>query len=107
MLEPWPNGRQAAAAFAQDVEDQFGNAKLALDSLDAAHVRGTFFITSQLAQHYTRLSRELATKGEVGTHSENHWVLGGMPPDVQRSRLLDAQQDIMSMLGTPTDGKYV
>ena len=48
-LEAWPQGRRAAAAIAQDVEDEFGNAAFALDSLRAAHVRGTYFLTSSLA----------------------------------------------------------
>ena len=104
-LEPWPSGRHAAAAIALDVEDQFGNAKLALDSLNAAHVRGTFFLTSHLARDYTRLSRELAANGgEVGSHSENHWVLGGNPPEVQQKRLRDTQRDMTEILGAPVAG---
>ena len=42
-VEPWPEGKRAAAVLAQDVEDQFANARYALDPLRAAGVRGTYF----------------------------------------------------------------
>jgi hypothetical protein len=103
-LEPWPRGRQAAAAIAQDVEDQFDNATLALDTLAAAHYPGTYFLTTRLAKPYSRLSRALAAQGEVGSHSENHWVLGGNPADVQRARMLETQHDLEDMLGHPSLG---
>src|SRR5205823_2316413 len=44
-VEPWPKGRIAAATIAQDVEAGFANAQHALDSLNAAHVRTTYFLT--------------------------------------------------------------
>lgn len=103
-LEAWPKGRRAAAAIAQDVEDEFGNAGYALDSLRAAHVRGTYFLTTNLAKPYSRLSRELAAEGEAGSHTRNHWVLGGNPPEAQRQRLAETQHDLTDMLGHPTDG---
>ena len=56
-VDPWPRGAVAAAVLAQDVEDQFGNAKFALDSLRAAGVRGTYFLTSELARRHERLTR--------------------------------------------------
>ena len=103
-LEAWPKGRRAAAAIAQDVEDQFGNASFALDTLKAAGFPGTYFLTSRLAKPYTRLSRELAADGEVGSHSENHWVLGGNPDSVQRRRLLETQHDLTEIVGGPIRG---
>jgi polysaccharide deacetylase len=103
-LEAWPKGRRAAAAIAQDVEDQFGNAQLALDSLKAIGITSTFFLTSRLAKPYTHLSRELAAGGEAGSHSENHWVLGGNPDDVQQRRLRETQNDLTEMLGAPVRG---
>jgi peptidoglycan/xylan/chitin deacetylase (PgdA/CDA1 family) len=103
-IEAWPKGRRAAAAIAQDVEDEFGNASFAFDSLKAAHVRGTYFLTTNLAKPYTRLSRELAADGEVGSHTRNHWLLGGNPPDAQRRRLAETQDDLADMLGHPTRG---
>lgn len=103
-LEAWPQGRRAAAAIAQDVEDEFGNAAFALDSLRAAHVRGTYFLTSSLAKQYTRLSRELASDGEAGSHTRNHWVLGGNSADAQRQRLSETQHDLNDILGHQIDG---
>src|SRR5207248_1587548 len=52
-IEPWPKGRAAAATIAQDVEASFSNAQYALDSLSAARVPATFFVTSNLARDYT------------------------------------------------------
>src|SRR5262249_23478695 len=56
-IEPWQNGKRAAASIAQDVESGFSNARFAVDSLRAAGVRSSFYLTSTLAQRYERLSR--------------------------------------------------
>ena len=103
-VEPWPHGRRAAAAFAQDVEFQFENARFALDSLRAAGVKGTYFVTSKYAAHYKRVTRQLAAEGEIGTHTENHRRLGGAPYDVQRARLRTTQREINRLLGEPVAG---
>jgi peptidoglycan/xylan/chitin deacetylase (PgdA/CDA1 family) len=103
-LEPWPRGKTAAAVLAQDVEDQFANAQFALDSLRAAGVRGTYFLTSELARRHERLTRAIAEKDEIGTHSENHRLLGGEPPDVQRRRLALTQVHLRDLLGAPVGG---
>ncbi len=103
-IEPWPRGRRAAAVFAQDVEAQFANARFALDSLRAAGVPGTYFLTSRFALRYKRLSRDLAAAGEVGTHSENHRRLGGAPEVVQHTRLLMTQRELTRLLGSPVAG---
>jgi hypothetical protein len=103
-VEPWPRGRRAAAVFVQDVEAQFDNARFALDSLRAAGVPGTYFLTSKLAFHYKRLSRQLAKAGEVGTHSEDHRRLGGAPDAIQRARLNLTQRELTRLFGAPVAG---
>ena len=103
-VEPWPRGRRMAAVFVQDVETQFANARFALDSLRAAGVPGTFFLTSKLAIHYKRLSRQLAKAGEVGTHSENHHRLGGAPDAIQRARLNLTQRELKRLFGSRVAG---
>ena len=103
-VEPWPRGRRTAAVFVQDVEAQFDNARFALDSLRAAGVRGTYFLTSKLAFRYRRLSRQLAQAGEVGTHSENHRRLGGLPETIQRARLDITQRDLKRLFGSQVAG---
>jgi peptidoglycan/xylan/chitin deacetylase (PgdA/CDA1 family) len=103
-LEPWPRGKLAAAVLAQDVEDQFANARFALDSLRAAGVRGTYFLTSELARRHDHLTRAIAEEDEIGTHSENHRLLGGQPADVQRRRLALTQAHLRDLLGTPVAG---
>ncbi|HEX4468790.1 MAG TPA: polysaccharide deacetylase family protein [Gemmatimonadaceae bacterium] len=100
-IEPWPKGRIAAATIAQDVESGFSNAQYALDSLEAAHVRSTFFLTSDLARDYSRLSRDLANAGEVGSHTENHRLLGGLPLGDQRARLAKSENDLARLIGLP------
>ena len=102
--EPWPRGYSAAAAFAQDVEFEFSNARHALDSLRAIGIRGTYFLTSKYASHYKRLTRQLAAAGEIGTHTENHRRLGGAPFDVQRSRLQTTQRELERFLGSTVAG---
>ena len=104
-VEPWPKGRVAAATIAQDVESGFGNAQHALDSLRAARIRSTFFLTSDMAGRYGGLSHDLAnTGGEVGSHTENHRLLGGLPAARQRDRLETTQHDLTKLLGLPVDG---
>ena len=103
-VEPWPKGHIAAAAIAQDVESGFANAQYALDSLRAAHIRSTFFLTSDLAERYSRLSHDLANGGEVGSHTENHRLLGGLPLSDQENRLKTTQHDLTHLLGLPVDG---
>ena len=103
-LEPWPGGRHAAAALAQDVEDRFANSRHALDSLQAIGAPATYFLTSQLAKRNTDLTKALNAAGEVGTHSENHRRLGGLPVDIQRSRLATTQTDLVELLGRRVRG---
>lgn len=104
-VEPWPKGRVAAATIAQDVEAGFGNAQHAFDSLHAAHIRSTYFLTSDMARPYDGLSHDLANiGGEVGSHTENHRLLGGLPLARQRDRLETTQHDLTKLLGLPVDG---
>ena len=103
-IEPWPQGTHAAASIAQDVESGFANARHAVDSLRAAGVRTTFFLTMDLAQHYERLSRRLAEAGEIGTHGDTHRVFGGLSSDEQRARLATAQRELRELIGTEVAG---
>jgi peptidoglycan/xylan/chitin deacetylase (PgdA/CDA1 family) len=103
-VEPWRAGRVAAAALTQDVESHFTNAQYALDSLRAARVRSTYFLTSNIAVRYERLSRDLANAGEIGTHTENHRLLGGTAAEEQRRRLKTTQRALTRMFGLPVDG---
>lgn len=103
-IEPWPNGNRAAVSLAQDVETGFANARGAADTLSAAGVRSTFFLTSSLAVHYERLSRHLAQSGEIGTHGDTHRLLGGLPSSEQRARLATTQRDLLSIVGADANG---
>lgn len=103
-VEPWPHGKLAAAMIAQDVETEFANASNAVDSLDAAGVRGTWYVVSELAQHNDDLIRRLARNGEIGSHTENHDLLAGQPLAVQKERLAATQKEIRSLIGHPVAG---
>ncbi len=103
-VEPWPLGKRAAASIAQDVETGFPNAQYAMDSLRAAGVRSTFYLTSELAERYERLSRRLAQVGEIGSHSENHRLLGGLPSAEQRVRLATAQHELHQIFNRDVGG---
>ncbi len=103
-IEPWPEGRLAAASIAQDVESGFANARYAADTLRAAGVRSTFYLTSELARRYQRLSHRLAEFGEIGTHGENHRLLGGLSPVEQRAQLAVTQHDLVEILGGAVNG---
>jgi hypothetical protein len=97
-VEPWPNGKSAAASIAQDVETGFANARYAVDSLHAAGVRSTFYLTTTLAERYERVSRRLAQSDEIGTHSDTHLLLGGLTSDEQRARLSATQRDLLKIV---------
>jgi len=103
-IEPWPNGKVAAASFAQDVESGFANARYAVDTLRAVGVRSTFYLTTELAQRYERLSHHLAESDEIGTHSENHRLLGGLPSAEQRLRLSTSQRELRETIGSNVAG---
>ena len=102
-VDAWPGGYGAAAVIAQDVEDEFENARPALDTLTAANVPGTFFVVSDLARNHEKLTLAMASAGEVGTHTENHARLGG-DVELQRQRLNVTQRDLTGMLGRPVRG---
>jgi peptidoglycan/xylan/chitin deacetylase (PgdA/CDA1 family) len=102
--EPWPDGKRSAAVFAEDVEDEFANARYALDSLRAAHVPGTYFVVSRLAEHNADLAQALAAQGEVGTHTPRHQLLGGRSAAEQRADLDESQRELTALLGHPVAG---
>lgn len=103
-VEPWPHGKVAAAMIAQDVETEFANASHAVDSLDAAGVRGTWYVVSELARRNDDLLRRLARNGEIGSHTENHDLLAGQPLALQNERLATTQKEIRSLIGHPVAG---
>jgi peptidoglycan/xylan/chitin deacetylase (PgdA/CDA1 family) len=103
-VEAWPAGHHAAAVIAQDVEADYSDARFALDSLNAARVPSTFYLVSDLAGHNKRLSKAMADAGEIGSHTENHRLLGGATLDEQRKRLHISQRDLTDLLGYPVRG---
>ena len=103
-VESWPDGHRGAAIIAQDVEGGFENAAHALDSLRDAGIRGTYFVTSKIALRNRSLTRRLSRAGEIGTHSENHQLLGGVPFATQLERLQTTQRDLNEMLDLPIRG---
>jgi peptidoglycan-N-acetylglucosamine deacetylase len=103
-VEAWPRGLVAAAVLAQDVEAEFTNARYALDSLRAAGVPATYYLTSALALKHRRLSRALAAHGEIGTHTDRHQLLGGAPADSQEAWLRRTQDDLTRLFGHPVVG---
>lgn len=103
-VEPWPRGKVAAAMIAQDVEDEFSNAVHAVDSLDAARVRGTWYVVSEAARRNEKLLAHLARNGEIGSHTENHRVLAGASLEEQKRRLTLTQDQLRSLVGRPVAG---
>jgi peptidoglycan/xylan/chitin deacetylase (PgdA/CDA1 family) len=103
-VEPWPDGHRAAAVIAQDVEADYSDARYALDSLNSAKVPSTFYLVSDLARHNKRLTKAMADAGEIGSHTDDHSLLGGSALDAQRSRLERSQHDLTDLLGYPVRG---
>jgi peptidoglycan/xylan/chitin deacetylase (PgdA/CDA1 family) len=103
-VESWPDGFAGAAIIAQDVEGGFENSAHALDSLRDAGIRSTYFVTSNIALRNRSLTRRLSNAGEIGTHSENHQLLGGVPFASQLARLQTTQRDLNGLLDMPVRG---
>jgi peptidoglycan/xylan/chitin deacetylase (PgdA/CDA1 family) len=99
----WPRGHRAAAVIAQDVEDEFDNAKHALDTLSAVGAPGTFYLVSDLAEQHPALVRRMAAAGEIGTHTENHATLGGSI-DIQHARLDRTRAQLTTLTNRPVAG---
>ncbi|MDB4908577.1 MAG: hypothetical protein JWO05_3361 [Gemmatimonadetes bacterium] len=103
-IEPWPGDHRAAAVIAQDVEDEFANARYAVDTLQAAGVRGTYYLVSALALRNRDLVAAMAKQGEVGSHTPRHQLLGGTTRESQQAALDRTQRDLASLLGKPVAG---
>ena len=103
-VAPWPKGRRWAAVIAQDVEARFAYARHALDTLQELGVRGTYFLTSDIARDEHRLTRALSAFGEVATHSENHDLLGGTPYTRQLARLQTTRLDLFELTDSAVTG---
>ncbi|HUF27693.1 MAG TPA: polysaccharide deacetylase family protein [Gemmatimonadaceae bacterium] len=103
-LEPWKHGKRSAAVLAQDVEDEFANARHALDTLRQLGIRGTYYLVTDLARSHEALVEALAGEGEIGSHSENHRLLGGLPPELQMRRLAGTQEQIRRLTGEAVAG---
>ena len=102
--DAWPHGKRAAAVIAQDVEDEFANARHALDTLRAAGVPATYFVVSRIAREHETLLRDLDAHGEIGSHSEDHRRLGGAPAPEQSERLADNQNELRDLTGASVAG---
>lgn len=98
-VEPWPGDRQGAVLLAQSVAERFTNVRFAADSLRAAGVPGTFFVTSGVADRHERIVRELEDVGEVGSHADDGGLLGGSPVNEQDARLHATQRDLTGLIG--------
>jgi len=103
-VEAWPYGKSAVAVFAQDVEDEFANARFAVDSLRAAKLPGTFYLVSRLAERNMSLSKAMAAQGEIGSHTPRHQLLGGTSLSAQQKALEETQHELADVVGHPVAG---
>jgi peptidoglycan/xylan/chitin deacetylase (PgdA/CDA1 family) len=101
---PWPRGREAAVVLAQDVEHDFANARHAVDSLRAAKVTGTFFLVTDLAAEHRELVAAMDAVGEIGTHTDDHTLLGGTARARQATRLAATQASLRELTGSAGKG---
>jgi len=93
----WPEYRQAAAVFSQDVEYLFHNAASSVEVLKEEGIEGTFFCVSDLASDNSDLVRALAQVGEVGTHSDDHRQFKGQDFNEQYERLEKSSNALKEM----------
>jgi polysaccharide deacetylase family protein (PEP-CTERM system associated) len=76
-----------------------------LDVLDAAEVKGTFFVLGWVAESFPALVRRIADRGhEIGSHSYAHQLVYTLTPDRFRDDLRRAQTVIEQATGRPVRG---
>jgi peptidoglycan/xylan/chitin deacetylase (PgdA/CDA1 family) len=93
----WPNNHLAAAVFTQDVEYLFHHAWCSANILKNEGIPGTWFCVSELALKNRKLVQAFAEGGEVASHSDDHRVFEGQPPDTQYNRLEKSITDLKSI----------
>jgi peptidoglycan/xylan/chitin deacetylase (PgdA/CDA1 family) len=100
----WPNGAEAAALIAQDVEDEFARSAAAAAVVAAAGLPQSSFIVGDLARAHPATTGRLAALGEVGTHTSDHEPLAELSKAAQRSKLEAAQEQLHALAGEPAVG---
>ena len=81
------------------------NTHAVLDLLDAAQVRGTFFVLGKVAEVHPTLAREIAAAGhEIGTHGYSHESVEAMPVDRFREELHRSVDTLRQQTGQPVLG---
>ncbi len=103
-LASWPEGREAAAVFAQDVEHEYDNALNAVRVLEAHGIPGTYFLVGDLAARSRSTTRQLAEAGEIGSHTRDHAPVGGRGYEAQLEALESAQAQLERMTGSRAAG---
>jgi peptidoglycan/xylan/chitin deacetylase (PgdA/CDA1 family) len=75
----WPNGARLAALFALDTEHRFEQAPVVAKLFADKRRRLTFFCVSDLARANAALMPQLLAAGEIGSHTDDHKIVAGLP----------------------------
>lgn len=76
-----------------------------LSLLAESEARATFFVLGWVAQHETRLVRQIARcEQEIASHGSSHRMIAQMTPDQFRADLLDSRKRLEDISGRPVVG---
>lgn len=105
-FEDWYQGLEIPMSEWPKYEDRIErSAHRLLDVLDAAGVKGTFFVLGWLADRHRDLVAEVAARGhEIGTHGYSHSLIYRQTPDVFAAELARSIETLTKVTGQPVLG---
>lgn len=103
-FEAWPEGREAAVVLAEDSEHEFENAAHLAAALDQRDLPATFFCVSDLARAHPALVRGLAHRHEIGSHTDDHRSVAGLPRSQQHRHLEGSRRALERLSGRGVHG---
>lgn len=111
-IDTWPDGLRSAVIFAQDTESFYQTSEESQRIFTELEVPVTFFCVSDMARDHEALTAQLASIGEIGSHSDDHAPFGGMEYEEQLSRITRTKADLEEITGQtcigfrPPEEKY-
>lgn len=96
----WPNDDLSAQLLEMDTEDKFPNALNFASELDAANIRGTFYLLTSIAIKNRDIVQKLSEKHEIGYHAELHVGFKGKAPAAQQERLNTMVSEMKDIMGS-------
>ncbi len=96
----WPHAKKFAALIEEDTEDQYENAEAVIELVQRKNYPITWFVLSNEALKYRRLTRDMSEVGEIACHGDNHGVFTKSSQREQLIRIARCQKVLTKITGT-------